>query len=76
MLNKIYLSIALFCLNRINKTQYWQYETDTGRVVSLSVRKGIVYILQDDYIVLKNDLNGSIVLKNFKDNGVKIEILD
>lgn len=76
MLNKIYLSIALFCLNRINKTQYWQYETDTGRVVSLSVRKGIVYILQDDYIVLKNDLNGSIVLKNFEDNGVKIEILD
>lgn len=76
MLNKIYLSIALFCLNRINKIQYWQYETDTGRVVSLSVRKGIVYILQDDYIVLKNDLNGSIVLKNFEDNGVKIEILD
>lgn len=76
MLNKIYLSIALFCLNRINKTQYWQYETDTGRVVSLSVRKGIVYILQDDYIVLKNDLNGSIVLKNFEDSGVKIEILD
>lgn len=76
MLNKIYLSIALFCLNRINKTQYWQYETGTGRVVSLSVRKGIVYILQDDHIVLKNDLNGSIVLKDFEDNGVKIEILD
>ena len=75
MLNKIYFSIALFCLNRVNKIQYWQYETGTGRVVSLFVRKGIVYILQDDYIVLKNDLNGSIVLKDFEDNGIKIEIL-
>lgn len=75
MLNKIYFAIALFCLNRINKTQYWQYETVTGRVVSLSVRKGVVYILQDDYIILKNDLNGSIVLKDFKDNNVKVEIL-
>lgn len=75
MLNKIYFSIALFCLNRVNKTQYWQHETGTGRVVSLSVRKGIVYILQDDYIVLKDDLNGSIVLKDFEDNGIKIEIL-
>ena len=27
MLNKIYFSIALFCLNRVSKTQYWQYET-------------------------------------------------
>lgn len=75
MLNKIYFFIALFCLNRINKTQYWQYETVTGRVVSLSVRKGVVYILHDDYIILKNDLNGSIVLKDFKDNNVKVEIL-
>lgn len=75
MLNRIYLSIALFCLNRINKTQYWQYETNTGKVVSLSVRKGTIYILQDDYYVLKNDLNGSLLLKDFEDNGVKIEIL-
>ena len=75
MLNKIYFTIALFCLNRINKTQYWQYETGTGKVVSLSVRKGVVYILQDDYYVLKNDLNGCLVLKDFEDNGVKIEIL-
>ncbi len=75
MLNKIYFTIALFCLNRINKTQYWQYETGTGKVVSLSVRKGVVYILQDDYYILKNDLNGCLVLKDFEDNGVKIEIL-
>lgn len=75
MLNKIYFKIALFCLNRVSKIQYWQYETGTGRVVSLSVRKGTVYILQDDYITLKNDLNGSIVLKDFEDNGIKVEIL-
>lgn len=75
MLNKIYFTIALFCLNRVNKIQYWQYEIGTGKVVSLSVRKGIVYILKDDYAILKNDLNGSIVLKDFEDNGVKIEIL-
>ena len=75
MLNKIYFTIALFCLNRINKTQYWQYETNTGKVISLSVRKGIVYILQDDYAVIKNDLDGSIVLKDFEDNGIKIEVL-
>ena len=75
MLNKIYFAIALFCLNRINKIQYWQYETNTGRVVSMSVRGKTVYILHDDYIVLKNDLNGSIVLKDFEDNGIKVEIL-
>lgn len=75
MLNKIYLSIALFCLNRIDKTQYWQYETNTGKVVSLSVRKGTIYILQDDYYILKNDLNGCLVLKDFKDSRVKIEII-
>ena len=75
MLNRIYLSVALFCLNRVNKTQYWQYETNTGKVVSLSVRKGTIYILQDDYYILKNDLNGCLVLKDFLDNGVKIEII-
>ncbi len=75
MLNRIYLSVALFCLNRVNKTQYWQYETNTGKVVFLSVRKGTIYILQDDYYILKNDLNGCLVLKDFKDNGIKIEII-
>lgn len=75
MLNRIYLSVALFCLNRVNKTQYWQYETNTGKVVSLSVRKGTIYILQDDYYILKNDLNGCLVLKDFEDNGIKIEII-
>ena len=75
MLNKIYFSIALFCLNRVSKTQYWQYETGIGKVVSLSVRKGTVYILQDDYYILKNDLSGYLVLKDFEDNGIKIEVL-
>ena len=76
MLNGLYFKIALFCLNRISKSKYWQYEIPTGELINLSVRKGKVFVLKDDYYLLKNDLQGSLLLKDFESNGVKVEILD
>lgn len=76
MLNSLYFKIALFCLNRVSKVKYWQYETPAGELINLSVRKGRIYVLKNDYYILKNDLQGSLLLKDFEDNGVKVEILD
>ena len=76
MLNKIFLKIALFCLNKVNKIRYWQYETLSGNVITLSVRKGKIFILKDDYYILKNDLQGNLLLKDFENNKVEIEVLD
>lgn len=76
MLNNLYFKLALFFLNRVSKTKYWQYETPAGELINLSVRKGRIYVLKNDYYILKNDLQGSLLLKDFEDNGVKVEILD
>ena len=76
MLNKIFLKIALFCLNKVNKIRYWQYETLSGNVITLSVRKGKIFILKDDYYILKNDLQGNLLLKDFENNKVEIEVLE
>lgn len=76
MLNNIYFKIILFCLNRINKVKYWQYETLSGNVITLSVRKGKIFILKDDYYILKNDLQGNLLLKDFENNKVEIEVLE
>lgn len=76
MLNGLYFKIALFYLNKVSKVKYWQYETPTGELINLSVRKGRIFVLKNDYYLLKNDLQGSLLLKDFEDSGVKIEILD
>lgn len=76
MLNKIFLKVVLFCLNKVNKIKYWQYETLSGNVITLSVRKGKIFILKDDYYILKNDLQGNLLLKDFENNKVEIEVLD
>lgn len=76
MLNSLYIKIALFCLNRVSKVKYWQYETPAGELINLSIRKGRIFVLKNDYYILKNDLQGSLLLKDFEDNGVKVEILD
>lgn len=47
-----------------------------GELINLSVRKGKVFVLKNDYYLLKNDLQGSLLLKDFEDSGVKIEILE
>ena len=47
-----------------------------GELIYLSVRKGKVFVLKNDYYLLKNDLQGSLLLKDFEDSGVKIEILE
>lgn len=76
MLNSLYFKLTLFFLNIVSKTKYWQYETPTGELINLSVRKGRIFVLKNDYYILKNDLQGSLLLKDFEDNGVKVEILD
>lgn len=77
MLEKLYFSIMLFCLNRLEKkTHYWQFNNDEGQSVQVGVRSGNIYLLKDDYEILKNTLSGSLLIKEFKDKGVKIIIAD
>lgn len=39
MLNGLYFKIALFCLNKVSKVKYWQYETPTGGVNKFICKK-------------------------------------